>query len=281
MSNLLRKQTWKGALTVLCGACIAFGVTAATTSGAGTMVTLDHQLCYTAAGKFHPPAAKSVLLIDQFSPNGFSPIIRPALELHCNPVIKIVRDPAGGQQVFKPVNPRAHLACLPFTLPPGLAVPAPPVVVTNQFGSATLYLKQPNLLCLPSWTNMTAPPKMSPTTPPRLNHFTCYPVGDMTGAYKIPPDVLLRDQFAAAPVQVQINPFPQELCLPTKKVVTTATGTKTYPMVDPAAHLLCFGGIKTPTKPKLYDENQFGTSLVHIRAAKWLCVPSTKQVVKK
>lgn len=280
MSMLLRKRAWRGALAVLCGVCIAAGVAAATTSGARTVFKVDHQLCYTAAGKFHPPAAPNVRLIDQFNPNGFTPIIRPALVLHCNPVLKIVKTPSGGQLAFKPTNPRAHLACLLFTLPAGTTVPTPKVLVTNQFGSATLYLKQPNLLCLPSWKSMTGPPKLKPTTPPGLNHFTCYPVGDTNGSYKIPPSVLLKDQFSAKPVRVQVNPVPSELCLPAKKIVKTATGAKTYPMVDPATHLLCFGGVKTPIKPKVWDENQFGTSVVYIRAAKWLCLPSTKQIIK-
>ena len=251
MSMLLRSRTWRGALAVLCGVCIAAGITAATTSGARTKFAVDHQLCYTAVGKFAPPAGSKVLLINQFSPNGFSPIIRPALALHCNPVIKIVKNSAtSGQQAFKVTNPRAHLACLTFTLPAGTTVPAPKVLVTNQFGSATLYLKQPNLLCLPSWKSLTGPPKLKPTTPPGLSHFTCYPVGDMVGGYKIPPIVLLRDEFAKAPVQQQIYPVPQELCLPTKKVITTGTSakpiTKSYPILDPVTHLLCFTGVKTP-----------------------------------
>jgi hypothetical protein len=283
MSIVLGKGAWKVGIGILGGLCLAVGIAAAAgSSRAGTAATfkVDHQLCYTGAGKFQPPPGK-VRLIDQFSPNGYVPIIRPALALHCNPVIKIVKDPATGkQQVFKPTNPRAHLACLPFTLPAGTTIPTPKVLVTNQFGSATLYLKQPNLLCLPSWTSVTGPPNLKPTTPPGLNHFSCYPVGDMTGSYKIPPVVLLKDQFAAAPVSVQLIPLPQELCLPAKKIVTTAAGgTRVYPMVDPKTHLLCFGGVKTPTKPKVWDENQFGTSVVPIRAAKWLCLPSTKQII--
>ena len=54
MSMLLRKRTWRGALAVLCGLCIAAGIAAATTSGAANEVPVDHQLCYTAAGKFAP-----------------------------------------------------------------------------------------------------------------------------------------------------------------------------------------------------------------------------------
>ena len=281
MSMLLRRRTWKGALAVLCGACITVGVTAAATSGASSVFKVDHQLCYTAGGgKFAPPGGSKVRLIDQFNPNGFTPIIKTAVVLHCNPVIKIVKDPAGGQQVFKPTNPRAHLACLTFTLPAGTTVPTPKVLVTNQFGSATLYLSQPNLMCLPSWTSVTGPPNLKPTAPPGLSHFSCYPVKDSTGSYKIPPSVLLKDQFAAAPVPVTVYPVPQELCLPAKKIITTTSGaTKIYPVIDPVTHLLCFGGIKVPIKPKVWDENQFGTSVVYIRTAKWLCLPSTKQVI--
>jgi hypothetical protein len=280
MSMLLRMRTWKGALTVLCGLCITAGITAATTSGASAVFKVDHQLCYTAAGRFHPPAAPNVRLINQFNPNGFTPIIKPALVLHCNPVIKIVHDATGAQQTFKPTNPRAHLACLLFTLPVGTTTPTPKVLVANQFGSAVLFLKQPNLLCLPSWKSMTGPPNLKPTTPPGLNHFTCYPVGDTNGVYKIPPSVLLKDQFARTPVKVNVNVVPAELCLPTTKIIKTATGAKTYPMIDPKRHLLCFAVTKTPIKPKVWDENQFGTSVVNIRATKWLCLPSTKEVLK-
>ena len=52
MSMLRRSRTWKGALAILCGLCIAAGIDTATTSGAQTAFKVDHQLCYTAAGKF-------------------------------------------------------------------------------------------------------------------------------------------------------------------------------------------------------------------------------------
>lgn len=279
MSIFPGRRTWNGAFAVLCGMCVAAGISAATTSGASTVFKVDHQLCYTvSAGKFAQPAGSKVTLIDQFSPNGFTPILQTALALHCNPVTKIIQS-TSGNKVFKPTNPRAHLACLPFTLPQGTKVPTPKVSVHNQFGTATLYLKQPNLLCLPSWKSLNGPPNLKPTTPPGLNHFTCYPVADTNGSYKIPPAVLLQDEFAGNPVKVSVRAIPAELCLPTKKVITTAAGSTSYPMVDPATHLLCFAVTKTPIKPKVWDENQFGTSVVLISATKWLCLPSTKKVV--
>jgi hypothetical protein len=278
MSMLLRNRTWQGALIVLCGLCITAGITAATTSGAQTTFHVDHQLCYTATGKYQPPPFGHVRLIDQFSPNGFLPKINPALALHCNPVNKTITT-AAGKTTFKVTNPRAHLACLPIT--PNKAQPTPKVLVKNQFGKAILYLGQPNLLCLPSWKSLTGPPNIKPTTPPGLNHFTCYPVKDMSnGSYKPVGSVLLQDQFSTKPVPVQVNPLPRELCLPTKKIVTISGSSTTYPIIDSVHHLLCFAVTKTPFKPKVWDENQFGTSAVTIKATKWLCLPSTKQVVK-
>ena len=159
-------------------------------------------------------------------------------------------------------------------------MPAPKVLVTNQFGSATLYLRQPNLLCLPSWKSMTGPPKLKPTTPPGLNHFTLLPgeghdwgIQDPAGGAAEGP-VRAGRRFRCRSTRCRKS----SVC-PTTKIVKTATGTKTYPIIDPKTHLLCFAGVKTPIKPKVYDENQFGTSVVHIRIAKWLCLPSTKQVL--
>ena len=43
-------------------------------------------------------------------------------------------------------------------------------------------------------------------------------------------------------------------------------------------HLLVFPVSKTPIVPKVWDENQFGTSPVTIKATKYLAVPSTKKI---
>jgi len=254
------------------------GGIAAGTAAAGTAATphkariaqpppVDHQLCYNASGQFAIPGG--IRLINQFSPNGFIPAISPALTVHCNPVVKIL--PSG--QVFPITNPDAHLACFPLAVTS--PQPTPLVVVTNQFGSATLQPGQPNLLCAPSWKSLTGPPNRFPTTPPGLNHFTCYPVTVRSGAYK-PPPVMLMDEFARQPVPAQVSPVPQELCLPTEKILPTG---QVFPIINPTLHLLCFPVSPTPIVPTVWDENQFGTSPVKIRSTKWLCPPSTKIVV--
>jgi len=228
---------------------------------------VDHQLCYNATGKFTIPAG--IRLINQFSPNGFVPVISSTLTVHCNPVQKTV--PSTGK-VYPITNPNAHLACFPLT---ASVQPTPTVVVTNQFGSATLVPSQPNLLCVPSWKSLTGPPGKSPTTPPNLNHFTCYPVRVTSGSYN-PPPVLLQDEFAHSPVSATVSPVPSELCLPTEKILPTG---QVFPIINPTQHLLCFPVSPTPIISPVWDENQFGTSPVTITSTKWLCPPSTKVIV--
>jgi hypothetical protein len=263
MSMPLRATGLKVGLVVLGVGGLAAGVAAA--SSGSTPPPVDHQLCYTASGApFKIPTG--VRLKDQFSPNGFVPRINPSLVLHCNPVAKTVPT-----HVVPITNPAAHLACFPIT--PPSPQPTPTVVLTNQFGSATLRPSQPNLLCLPSWKGLTGPPNKTPNTPPGLNHFTCYPVRVASGAYR-PPPVMLQDEFTQKPVPAQVSPVPAELCLPTAKIV----GTRIYNIINPAQHLLCFPVTPTPIIPTVWDENQFGTSKLTVSRTKWLCVPSTKKI---
>jgi hypothetical protein len=250
---------------------IAAGTAAAGTAAAPHKARIaqpppvDHQLCYNASSQFAIPGG--IRLINQFSPNGFIPVISSALVMHCNPVQKV----ASGR-VFPITNPDAHLACFPLRAP---TQPTRTVVVANQFGSATLVPSQPDLFCVPSWKSLTGPPGKSPTTPPGLNHFTCYPVTVKSGGYA-PPPITLQDEFASTPVPASVNPIPQELCLPTEKILPTG---QVFPIINPTLHLLCFQVSQTPIKSPVWDENQFGTSPVNIISTKWLCLPSTKTVV--
>jgi hypothetical protein len=274
LTSTARRLALAGTVVVLGVGGTAAGVAAASSSHApakAPRVTapppVDHQLCYTATtAQFKIPAG--IRLIDQFSPNGFVPTIAKTAVIHCNPVEKIL--PTG--QIFKITNPNAHLAC--FQIKPPATQPTPTVIVTNQFGSGTLVPSQPNLLCVPSWKSLTGPPKMKPTTPPGLNHFTCYPVKQIAGAYK-PPPVMLQDEFAPKPVPATVNAIPAELCLPTEKILPSG---KAFPIINPTLHLLCFQVSPTPIISPVWDENQFGTSKVAIHKTNWLCLPSTKKI---
>ena len=231
---------------------------------------VDHQLCYGASSTgFKIPAG--IRLVNQFSPNGFVPAITHKVVLHCNPTMKIL--PTG--QVFPITNPNAHLAC--FKITPPTPQPTPTVSVTNQFGTATLIPSQPNLLCVPSWKSLTGPPGKTPKTPPRLNHFTCYPVKLAPGSSPYnPPPVMLQDEFAPAPVNAQVARVPAELCLPTEKILPSG---KVFPVINATLHLLCFPVTPTPIISPVFDENQFGTRTITISRTRWLCAPSTKKVI--
>jgi hypothetical protein len=248
------------------GVAAGWAMSQPATGAAATPPPVDHQLCYSASSTAFkiPPGVK---LLDQFSPSGFLPRISSTLTVHCNPVQKTL--PSGG--TFPITNPNAHLACFPIT--PRSTQPTPVVNVANQFGTAVLVPGQPNLLCAPSWKSLTGPPGRTPPTPPGLNHFTCYPVRVASGRYT-PPPVMLKDEFAHAGVTAQVSPVPVELCLPTEKIV----GTHVFRIINPAMHLLFFPVTRTPIVPKVWDENQFGTSVVTIRATNWLGVPSTKRI---
>ena len=227
---------------------------------------VDHQLCYRTgvSGTVIPP---NVTLKNQFSPGGFKPTITAGMVL-CNPVQKTL--PSG--QIFHITNPRAHLVCYKITEP---AQPTPTVAVSNQFGTARLIPRQPNLLCLPSWKSLIGVPHPPAVQPPGLSHFTCYPVRVASGGYT-PPTVRLKDEFTARPVTAQVNPVPVELCLPTEKIV----GAHDFPIINAVTHLLCFPVSPTPIKNAWY-KNQFGFGSLGIRQTNWLCVPSTKRVVPR
>ncbi len=283
MSRVFRFPAIKMALAVVLVALSIGGTVFALggTSGATTYPPVDHQLCYTAATTgFKLPPAGSVRLIDQFAPNGFVPKISP-LALNCNPVQKTVTLATGAKKTTTITNPNAHLACFPIT---ASTQPLHVVRVTNQFGTGTLNVGQPKFLCLPTWKSLTAPPKEPTNQPPGLNHFTCYSVTYVPGTapYKVPGAVSLKDEFVPAtapPVGVKVG-APQLLCLPTEKIITTPVGTKTYPMINPVKHLLCFVVSTTPIRNPVFDLNQFGNATVTIRTSKYLCLPSNKTVLK-
>ena len=263
------------AVLAVAAALLATGATTADATIAGahaarpSPIRVDHQLCYTVAARgFRVPSA-AVLLVNQFSPKGFRPRIGAAV-LHCNPALKVL--PTGG--VVPITNPRAHLACFKIT---AQRQPVHLVTVSNQFGHAPMTTGQPNLLCLPSWKSLTGPPRMKPAQPPGLSHFTCYPVKLPAGTAGFnPPPIQLRDQFAPRPVSVRVSRVPVELCLPTKKIVRG----QVFPMVNPVMHLLCFPVTHTPARPRVFDQNQFGTAVVTIGRTSMLCVPSVKHIIR-
>ena len=257
------------ALTLLVAAAAGPFAGGVLPAAAGSTAPLDHFLCYSARAvppnpvtpSFTPPA--TVGLTDQFASFPAAPQI---VAQHCNPVQKT----ANG--VTTPItNPAAHLLCWTIVARPQL----PHVVqVSNQFGTADLLTGQPRALCLPTWKSLTGPPNQPTVQPPGLDHFTCYPVRYVgTARFTPPPVVGLRDQFGNTVTAVGA---PTVLCLPTQK---EANGV-IYPITNPSEHLLCFP-VKVQFRPRfVFDQNQFGTGLVHVIRANQLCLPSEKKVLQ-
>jgi len=243
-------------------------------AGAANPAIVDHFLCYAATS---PPTAAApgfkvpagLRLIDQFAPNGFLPKVG-AVDLHCNPAQKTVLT-----SVTRVTNPSAHLLC--WGISATTAQPAETVVVTNQFGKATLKVSAPNQLCLPTWKSLTGPPATKTPAPPALSHFTCYPVALLPGTagFQPPSSVTVRDQFSPKPVPVKVG-APLLLCLPTTKILPTGASFRS---VNDRTHLLCFAVSPTPKKTPVFDKNQFGQGKVNVLKTRLLCLPSTKVVV--
>lgn len=267
MSNVLRSVRLRAAaavVAVLFGVGGAVSMVALSAPPAGASTAPQHYLCYTASAKTGFQVPPGVRLVDQFAPNGFVPTIGKA-DLHCNPATKVV--PTGSYPI---TDPTWHDLCWKLTA----SQPSNAVTVTNQFGSATLVTGSPNQLCVPSWKSLTGPPNQSPNTPPGADHYTCYPVKYAAGStkYKAPASVQVQDEFSPGALTTVKVGAPQALCVPTEKILPSGA---VFPINDPSLEYVCFKVSKTPVISPVYDENQFGTGTVTIKATKWLCLPSS------
>jgi hypothetical protein len=230
--------------------------------------TLDHFLCYTAtATGFHVP--KGVRLANQLQPALFYPAIGK-VALHCNPANKSV--PAA---LFRALHPKAHLLCWGIVDP---NFSKATVSLTNQFGQGVMTGNPATRLCLPTWKSLTGPPKESVNQPPGLDHFTCYPLTMIPGAYAFhaPSVVKVEDEFSYPKyVQVKVG-IANLLCVPTTKVV----GGVTYKPQSPTdKSLMCFPEYTTPIKKLVYDLDQFGTGKVFpTQRNERLCLPTVIHV---
>ena len=162
-------------------AAVVAGASALSTASASVAAfpPVDHQLCYTAAGVQGPRRREAVRPVQ---PERLRTEDQPPCKLALQPRDQVAPDRRGAIQGHEPES-------APGLLPDDGAGDhrTPKVQVTNQFGQAILAPSTaPNGVCLPSWKSLAGPLHLKPTAPPKLNHFTCYPVKLVSGGYKPP-----------------------------------------------------------------------------------------------
>lgn len=123
-------------------------------------------------------------------------------------------------------------------------------------------------ICL-SLTIVTAASAQAPN-PPGVNpqHYECY---DVVESVQLPTQaVVLRDQFGASET---VTAKPLFLCNPVSK-----NGGK---VTDRVTHLVCYA-IRAPrsTVKRVAIQNQFGVDTLGVSAARTLCVPSLKTLLR-
>jgi hypothetical protein len=234
---------------------------------------LDHFTCYpltvnSSTKNFSPPAAVSVQ--DQFVTSFVNIKVGLANEL-CVPTLKVL---SSGVSYPPYSSADKSLVCFATTKTPYWKN----FYDQNQFGKAQIFATSPpENLCLPTVLRTLTPPP--PTTP--LDHFLCYSIATATG-FKVPATVILKQAlfnptaFTAQTVSSFLH------CNPVaKQIVNPAIGTKTYPINNAAAHLMCFKitHALVPRQPAVVV-NQFtpaaSKSVLHLGTAFALCAPTWK-----
>lgn len=218
---------------------------------------VDHFKCYDAktAAKTLKFDSRDVTLVDRFETKQTT-VAKPT-DL-CNPVSK------NGEVVH---DPTAHLLCYQIkdvtTKPKQPKFAKRDVTAQDQFGSLTLTISTPGLMCAPSEKNDV-------DSALRLDHFKCYAAKTASKTPKFTPrDVTLADQFETKNTTVL---KPVSLCVPVDKNSEGIRNTDT--------HLTCYDikdvkGQDKFVKQRVTTKNQFGDLTLDISKSDSLCVPST------
>jgi hypothetical protein len=232
--NFMKRST----VTVLWSVFLAVLVSA---SAPARAQGLDHFTGYAVGSGLDGP---TVSLVDQFQTQDVNLLDARLFFVPVNKNSEGINDPVG------------HLTC--YEIPGG--DPAPPAInVTNQFGTQTLSLTSPELLCVP--TEKNPPQSVS------LDHYKCYAAsGD-----NVATPVSLVDQFRTQPLVSVTIPF--AFCNPVEKDGELIVNT-----VD---HLTCYltlppGSVSVGL---ISIENQFHSATLEVGPPFVLCAPSTKEII--
>jgi hypothetical protein len=158
------------------------------------------------------------------------------------------------------LDPVAHQTWYEFFQPE----PFRTAIVQDQFGENNWLVLDSRFLVMPALKNPDATQEL-----PRLNHYKCY---DASGPF-IGLPVILRDQFGERDVIVLEGLF---FCNPVAKTLPDGTH---YPIVDPDAHMTCYG-VDNPEllgfQVLVWD--QFLQAPVIVEKNTLLCLPAVKKV---
>ncbi len=139
-------------------------------------------------------------------------------------------------------------------------------------------ISAPVLLAVPTQKDSLPPPS-------GLDHFRCYPATVTPGAVNqptFPIHVTLKDQFDKQPEEVNVLGV-VAFCAPADKSHNGQITT----IQNPLDHLTCYVFEETTTPPvtapvaspvRVHTQNQFGTEKFFVQQARYLCVPTSKQV---
>lgn len=273
MSTTLRRTARRlGVLAAAAGlAAGAFViVSSGGTSGASSSApTLDHFLCYPSKVAGFKGVPGNLQLLNVLQPTPFTPRVGVA-NVHCNPANKSIPG-----AIFVAKDPLAHLLCWSIAY----KIANQTVLLTNQFGKATMTTGSPGHLCLPSWKSNIAPPNMPTDAPPGLDHFTCYPLTAIASDYGFKvTGVKAEDEFSAPKYTALKLGIADSVCVPTTKIVN---GIAYPPQSANDLSLVCFPTSPTPIWKLVYDQNQFGTGPVApTTKLEGFCAPSNVTVQK-
>ena len=247
----LRLRTLVAFLCVGSAVLGAAGSSDAKEAGA-SQFRLDHFQCY----RVDPTTAftaRTVTLADQFG-RSRARVLR--LFNLCAPVVK---------NKLRVRNRAAHLSCYVLQR---RSFRSRRVVVSNQFERAgRLVVVRPSELCLPSGKELDPGPRPQPAT--GLDHYQCYAVKPLTRPRVRPP--VLVDQFGRSRPRVVAA---VRLCAPVRKNTSAPRNGRD--------HLTCYSlrPMSAFAPRRVAVANQFGGSRMVVFRPEWLCVPSTKRVLR-
>lgn len=111
--------------------------------------------------------------------------------------------------------------------------------------------------------------------PPGLDHFQCYSLNaqQTSPGTKVPPSVILIDQFQSR--QVTVGKKPNQVCVPVTKIRTDID--EVAKPQNPDANLLCYPVRNTAADPtrQVKVQNQFGDAQLTVGDPTRLCLPTS------